>query len=106
MAGSGRQNRFDSELLEKQDRKVKEPEMYKVVLHNDDYTTKDFVVHVLRVVFQKAPIEATRIMLMVHKTGRGVVGVYTWDIAQTRASRVHRMAREAEFPLKCTVEEA
>jgi ATP-dependent Clp protease adaptor protein ClpS len=101
-----RQSRFDSEVVEKQDQKVKEPDMYKVVLHNDDYTTKDFVVHVLRVIFHKPPIEATKIMLHVHKTGRGVVGVYTWDVAQSRASKVHQMAREYEFPLKCTVEEA
>jgi ATP-dependent Clp protease adaptor protein ClpS len=101
-----RQSRFDSEVVEKQDQKVEEPDMYKVVLHNDDYTTKDFVVHVLRVIFHKPPIEATKIMLHVHKTGRGVVGVYTWDVAQSRAAKVHQMAREYEFPLKCTVEEA
>ena len=101
-----RQSRFDSEVVQKEDKKVKEPDMYKVVLHNDDYTTKDFVVHVLRVIFHKPPIEATKIMLHVHKTGRGVVGVYTWDVAQSRAAKVHQMAREYEFPLKCTVEEA
>lgn len=101
-----RQNRFDSEILERHKEELKEPTMYKVVLHNDDFTTKDFVVHVLRVVFHKPPIEATRIMLMVHRTGRGVVGVYTWDVAQTKATQVHEMAREQEFPLRCTVEEA
>ena len=100
------QDKFDSEILERDEKKVKEPEMYKVVIHNDDFTTKDFVVHILRVVFHKEPAEATRIMLHVHKRGRGVVGVYTWDIAQTRAQRVHQMAKEAEYPLKCTVEEA
>jgi ATP-dependent Clp protease adaptor protein ClpS len=77
-----------------------------VVLHNDDYTTKEFVVEVLQTVFQKPAIEATKIMMDVHKKGRGVVGVYTWDIAQTKVAQVHRLAKEQEFPLKCTIEAA
>jgi ATP-dependent Clp protease adaptor protein ClpS len=98
--------RFDDELLEDVDKEVKEPDMYKVVLHNDDYTTKEFVVEVLQSVFHKPAIEATKIMLDVHKKGKGVVGVYTWDIAQTKVAQVHQLAREREFPLKCTVEPA
>ena len=96
--------RFDGELLEDADQELKEPSMYKVVLHNDDYTTKEFVVEVLRAVFHKPAVEATKIMMDVHKKGRGVVGVYTWDIAQTKVAQVHQMAKEREFPLKCSVE--
>jgi ATP-dependent Clp protease adaptor protein ClpS len=98
--------RFDGELLEDADQELKEPSMYKVVLHNDDYTTKEFVVEVLRTVFHKPAVEATKIMMDVHKKGRGVVGVYTWDIAQTKVAQVHQMAKEREFPLKCSVEPA
>ena len=98
--------RFDSELLEDAEKEVKEPDMYNVVLHNDDYTTREFVVEVLQVVFHKPAIEATRIMLDVHKKGRGLVGVYTWDIAQTKVATVHKLAKEREYPLKCTVEAA
>ncbi len=98
--------RFEGELLEEEEKKLKEPDMYKVVLHNDDYTTKEFVVEVLQIVFQKPAIEATKIMMDVHKKGRGVVGVYTWDIAQTKVAQVHRLAKEQEFPLKCTIEAA
>jgi ATP-dependent Clp protease adaptor protein ClpS len=98
--------RFDSDVIEESKKKLKEPDMYKVVLHNDHYTTKDFVVEVIRKVFHKPVIEATKIMLHVHKSGRGVAGVYTWDIANTKAVQVHQLAREREFPLKCTVEPA
>jgi ATP-dependent Clp protease adaptor protein ClpS len=98
--------RFEGELLEEEEKKLKEPDMYKVVLHNDDYTTKEFVVEVLQIVFQKPAIEATKIMMDVHKKGRGVVGVYTWDIAQTKVAQVHRLAKEQEYPLKCTIEAA
>lgn len=78
--------------------------MFKVVLHNDDYTTKLFVVEVLQVVFHKPVAEATRIMLQVHRNGRGVVGIYTWDIAQTKVGQVHQLAKDKDFPLRCTVE--
>jgi ATP-dependent Clp protease adaptor protein ClpS len=98
--------RLEGELLEEVEKELKEPDMYKVVLHNDDYTTKEFVVEVLQIVFQKPAIEATKIMMDVHKKGRGVVGVYTWDIAQTKVAQVHRLAKEQEFPLKCTIEAA
>ena len=98
--------RFEGELLEEVEKELKEPDMYKVVLHNDDYTTKEFVVEVLQTVFQKPAIEATKIMMDVHKKGRGVGGVYTWDIAQTKVAQVHRLAKEQEFPLKCTIEAA
>ncbi len=82
------------------------PRRYAVVLHNDDYTTMDFVVQVIMAVFHKPAAEATKIMLDVHKKGAGIVGVYTWDIACTKVSQVHEMARASEFPLRASCEEA
>ena len=104
MADGDADRRFG--ILEDTRDEIKEPDMYNVVLHNDDYTTKEFVVEVLRLVFHKAVIEATKIMLDVHKRGRGIVGIFTWDIAQTKANQVHHLARSREYPLKCTVEKA
>ena len=96
----------DSDILEKQDDQVKEPDMWNVILHNDNYTTKDFVVEVLSTVFQLSAIEATQLMLFVHRNGKGVAGTYTWDIAQSKISRVHAMAKRREFPLKCSLDKA
>lgn len=84
---------------------LKKPKMYKVVLLNDDYTTMDFVIEVLVVVFHKSVSESTKIMLDVHHKGRGIVGVYTYDIASTKAARVVRMAEERGYPLNAVVEE-
>jgi ATP-dependent Clp protease adaptor protein ClpS len=84
--------------------KLKEPEEFLVVLLNDDYTTMDFVVEILVVVFQKSVEDANRIMMDIHQKGRGVVAVYPWDIAQTKAGQVHFLARERQFPLRCVVE--
>jgi ATP-dependent Clp protease adaptor protein ClpS len=81
------------------------PKMYRVILFNDDYTTMDFVVEILVSVFGKPAAEATRIMLDVHNKGRGVCGVYTRDIAQTKVTRVHQLARKNQFPLRCSFEE-
>ena len=97
---------FGTGVEERTAEKVKKPSMYKVVLHNDHYTTMEFVVYVIQKVFNKGIQEATNIMFDVHKKGRGVVGVYTYDEATTRANQVMLLAKEAEFPLKCSVEEA
>ena len=93
-------------VKQKQKYQVKKPDMYKVVLHNDDYTTMEFVVRALQVVFHKPAAEATKIMLDVHKKGRGIVGVYTYDIALTKIVEVRKMAEKEEFPLRCTMEKA
>ena len=85
---------------------VKHPAMYRVLLHNDDYTTMEFVVAVLQSVFHKAAADATQIMLHIHRTGIGVAGVYTYGVAETKVAVVEAMAREHEFPLKCTMEES
>lgn len=96
----------DTELQDRPEEEVREPELYRVVLHNDDYTTMEFVVEVLVTIFHKDIISATRIMLDVHRKGRGMVGTYTYDIATTKAEHVHQLAREREYPLRCTVERA
>jgi len=83
---------------------LKAPAMYKVFLLNDDYTTMDFVVQVLETVFHKPPAEAVQIMLHVHKSGKGLCGVYTRDIAETKVVAVHGLAREEGFPLMCSLE--
>jgi len=80
------------------------PPKYKVLLHNDDYTTQDFVVMVLRSVFHKAPSDAVRIMLNVHHNGLGVCGVYSAEIAETKVDRVHSLASQYGHPLKCSME--
>ena len=82
-----------------------EPRLYRVLLHNDDYTTMEFVVIILMEVFRKTSDEATVIMLDVHKRGMGQCGVYPLEIAETKVSEVRRRAREANFPLRCTLEE-
>jgi ATP-dependent Clp protease adaptor protein ClpS len=81
-----------------------EPPMYKVVLLNDDYTTMDFVIEVLKYVFQKSEEEANRIMLNVHHNGFGVCGLYPLEIAETKVEMVDSLARERGFPLKCSME--
>ena len=86
------------------DVEVKEPPMYKVLLLNDDYTTMEFVVEVLRYVFYKPLEEATRIMLNVHRNGVGLCGVYPYEIAETKVNTVDALARERGYPLKCTME--
>jgi len=86
--------------------KQQEPTLYNVVLLNDDYTPMMFVVDVLETLFQKSPAEAYRVMMQVHLNGRGIAGVYSWEIAETKADRVAAVARDAGYPLKATIEEA
>ena len=77
-----------------------------MILLNDHFTTMEFVVEILIVIFHKNVEDAYRIMLDVHKKGKGVVGVYTWDIAATKTEQVHMAARANEFPLRCIIEPA
>ena len=83
---------------------IKEPGKYVVILHNDHYTTMDFVVSILREVFNKTPAEASRLMLDVHKNGLSRVAVYPYDIAATKVCQVENRSAKAGFPLKCTME--
>jgi ATP-dependent Clp protease adaptor protein ClpS len=88
----------------KPERKTKRPRMYRVLLHNDDYTTREFVVDVLRTVFHHSESEAIRVMLHVHYNGVGVAGVFTREIAETKIAVVERMAKEREYPLRLSME--
>jgi ATP-dependent Clp protease adaptor protein ClpS len=81
------------------------PPQYKVLMHNDDYTTMEFVVSTLEMVFRKPAAEAHRIMFAIHNQGVGVCGIYPHEIAESKVARVHNLARQAGFPLKCTLEE-
>lgn len=92
------------EVLERATQQTKRPKLYKVLLLNDDYTTMDFVVDVLESIFNKAPAEAYRIMMAVHTQGKGLCGVYPYDIAETKVETVIDRARESGFPLKATME--
>lgn len=83
---------------------TKKPRLYRVMMHNDSYTTREFVVDVLRSVFHHSETTATRIMLHVHHSGVGVAGVYTFEIAETKARRTEELAREHDFPLRLSVE--
>jgi ATP-dependent Clp protease adaptor protein ClpS len=98
--------RNGAKLANKHEEKLREPEDYWVILLNDHYTTMNFVVEILISVFQKSEGEANRIMLDVHRKGQGHVGLYPWDIAQTKAEQVHAEAEKNEFPLRCIVERA
>jgi ATP-dependent Clp protease adaptor protein ClpS len=84
--------------------RVKKPRMYRVLMHNDDYTTREFVVDVLRSVFHHSETEAVRIMLHVHYNGLGVAGVYTREVAETKIQTVEQLAREREYPLQLSME--
>ena len=83
---------------------IEEPRQYKVIFHNDDFTTMEFVTEVLRQVFSKPADEAVTLMMKVHREGQAVVGVYSYDVAMTKASIATTMARNAGFPLKITCE--
>lgn len=88
----------------KPEKKTKRPPLYRVVFHNDDYTTREFVVYVLTAIFRHDETSATRIMWHIHTRGIGVAGVYTFEIAETKATQVEELARLQEYPLRVTIE--
>src|SRR5262245_44771965 len=100
------QHQTGDAVKERVEPKKQDPTQYKVILLNDDYTTMEFVVHVLESVFQKSPAEAYRIMMAVHLNGQGIAGIYSWEVAETKVETVTSMAREAGFPLRAVTEEA
>jgi len=83
---------------------ISEPQRFRVLLHNDDYTTMEFVVEILESVFNKNAPEANQIMLNVHKQGIGVCGIFTAEVAETKVAIVHHLARQQKFPLRCSME--
>ena len=96
----------DSVVKERVKTKKQDPTLFKVVLLNDDYTTMEFVIHVLEGIFQKSPAEAYQIMMHVHVNGRGIAGTYPWEVAETKVDAVITQARGAGYPLKAVTEEA
>jgi ATP-dependent Clp protease adaptor protein ClpS len=95
----------DTDVLTEQETKLEKPKLFKVILHNDDFTTMDFVVFVLQYVFNRSDAEALTIMLRVHNDGVGVAGIYPYEIAKTKSEKTMNLAKAREFPLLCTVEE-
>ena len=102
MAGTERQT--GDQVLERTRQETKKPELFKVLLLNDDYTTMDFVIEILENVFNKAPAEAYRIMMAVHTQGQGLCGVYPFEVAETKVATVVELARSHGFPLRATME--
>lgn len=103
---AGRREHTDGAVKERAEQKTEEPKLYNVILLNDDYTTMEFVLQILETLFQKSPAEAYRIMMNVHRNGRGLAGVYTYEVAETKADKVATLASEAGYPLRATIEEA
>ncbi len=95
----------DGEVLTEQETKLEKPKLFKVILHNDDFTTMDFVVFILTHVFLRSEMEAFTIMLKVHNEGIGVAGVYPYEIANMKAEKAMNLSKAHEYPLLCTVEE-
>ena len=93
------------QVLEEKKPEARKTPLYRVLLHNDDYTTMPFVVEILETIFHMSPAEAHRIMMHVHTRGHGVCGVYPFEIAETKVDLVHQRARENEFPLRASLEE-
>ena len=99
-----RQVKKGGQVLTRKRAKLSAPGMWKVLLHNDDYTTQEFVVWILETVFRKPEPEAVRIMLDVHRKGKGIAGVYSYDVADTKVVQAKALAEVQEFPLLCTLE--
>jgi ATP-dependent Clp protease adaptor protein ClpS len=94
----------DSEVLTESETKLEKPKLFKVLLHNDDFTTMEFVIFVLQYVFNKNDMDALTVMLKVHNEGVGIAGIYPYEIAKTKSEKTMNLARAREYPLLCTVE--
>lgn len=101
-----RQDQTGGAVKERVERKTQDPTLYNVILLNDDYTTMEFVMDILETLFQKSPAEAYRIMMHVHRNGRGLAGVYSYEVAETKAEQVASLASDAGYPLRAAIEEA
>ena len=95
----------DGEVMTESETKLEKPKLYKVLLHNDDFTTMEFVVFVLQYVFNREEAEAFTIMLKVHNEGLGIAGIYPYEIANMKSEKAMNLAKAREYPLLCTVEE-
>ena len=92
------------DLVVKEEKRIQRPRRYKVLVHNDDYTTMEFVVLILKNYFAKSPEEASRVMLNIHQTGTGIAGIYTYEVAESKCHKVTLLSRQKGYPLKCTIE--
>jgi len=97
---------YDEMPVAEAEEKVEQPKLYKVLLHNDDYTTMEFVVEILEAIFNMPEDQAIQVMLNVHVRGVGVAGIYTFEVAEMKVAKTIAAAREQEYPLLCTMEEA
>lgn len=110
MSGDGKlpratpQDDWDSDVLTRPDEKLAKPPLFKVILNNDDYTPMEFVIHVLQKFFRKNETEAVQIMLLVHKTGKGIAGVFPFSVAETKVKQVNDFSKHHGFPLLTTLE--
>jgi ATP-dependent Clp protease adaptor protein ClpS len=93
------------DVLTESETKLEKPKLFKVLLHNDDFTTMDFVVFVLQYVFNRSDAEAISVMLKVHNEGVGIAGIYPYEVAAMKSEKAMNLAKAREFPLLCTVEE-
>lgn len=98
-------HQLGTDVLTESQQKLQKPPLYKVLLHNDNYTTMEFVVLILMEIFHHSENEAIHVMLQVHNQGIGIAGVYTFEIAETKIAKVAALALEHEYPLLCTLEE-
>jgi ATP-dependent Clp protease adaptor protein ClpS len=104
VAGTRDERDRQGSVLERTRPKEARPPKYKVVLYNDDYTPMQFVVNLLETVFRKSPVEANALMLQIHRGGKGIAGVYTHEVAETKVAQVHKLAEERGYPLRAGVE--
>ena len=102
--GNNTSPEIEESILSSTKEEAKEPSMFRVLLHNDDYTTMDFVVEILMGVFNKSMEESILIMMSVRRQGIGICGLYTFEVAETKMNYVHALAREKKFPLRCSIE--
>ena len=106
MPKNNKDNIYDNELgvITKEKVKTKKPDMYAVVLINDDYTPMEFVIYVLQTIFKKSYEDAKKVMLLVHNEGKGICGIYSLDIAETKANQVIEFSRINQHPLECKIQ--
>src|SRR5471030_1521684 len=95
----------DGDVLTESETKLEKPKLFKVILHNDDFTTMEFVVFVLEYVFMRSQTDAFTIMLKVHTEGMGIAGIYPYEVANMKSEKALNLAKAREYPLLCTVEE-
>ncbi len=103
---SNRQSEFEGDVITEENISTRKPRPHNVILHNDNYTTMEFVIEVLKTIFHHRSAKATELMQQVHNKDKAIVGTYTYEIAETKSSETMALARKRGYPLKCTVQPA